>query len=84
MKKIEVTAEMIGGLIREGLADAIKAKESSEERKIMGVTGLAKYLSCSMPTAIKISKAGIFPRYQVPGTRQIFFIEREVLKALSK
>lgn len=54
------------------------------EKKIYGIKGLAEYLNCSYPTASRIARSGIFPRYQVPGTRQIFFIQDEVLKSISK
>ena len=53
------------------------------EKKIYGIKGLAEYLNCSYPTASRIARSGIFPRYQVPKTRQIFFKEDEILAGMN-
>jgi hypothetical protein len=66
----------------EVLAEAVQRLQ--ERRKIFGIDGLAKYLQCSRASALTFSKSGKFPRYQLGGTRKIFFFEDEVLGAMSK
>jgi len=63
------------------LAEAVTSLKNS--KKIYSIKALAEYLQCSYPTARKIAASGLFPRYQAKGTRQIFFLESEILKALS-
>jgi hypothetical protein len=48
--------------------------------KIYGIQGLASFIGCYEPTAVKIGRSGQFPRYQVG--RKIFFLESEVLEGL--
>lgn len=52
------------------------------DRRIYGIIGLADFLQCSKPTAVKIGRSGKFPRYQEG--HKIFFLESEVLRGLSK
>ena len=59
-------------------------KALQNDKKVHGICGLAEFLKCSRPTASKIASSGRFPRYQVPGTRQIFFYEREILQSISQ
>lgn len=52
------------------------------ERRIYGIQGLAEFINCSEPTAVKIARSKKFPRYQ--DGRKIFFLESEVLKGLRR
>ena len=52
------------------------------ERRIYGIQGLAEFIHCSEPTAVKIARSKKFPRYQ--DGRKIFFLESEVLKGLRR
>lgn len=56
------------------------AEAVSGERRIFGIYGLCEYLQCSEPTARKLSKH--FPVYRVPGSRKLFFLEKEILEGL--
>lgn len=46
------------------------------------IQGLAEFIHCSEPTAVKIARSKKFPRYQ--DGRKIFFLESEVLKGLKR
>lgn len=52
------------------------------EEKIYGITGLAKFLNCSVPTAQTYKNSGLIPYRQIGN--KIEFDSAEVLKALSK
>jgi hypothetical protein len=51
-------------------------------RKIYTIKGLAAYIGCSEPTAVKMGKSGRFPRYQEG--RKIFFYESDILKGMKR
>lgn len=57
-----------------------EAKEKQD--LICGIDGLAGFLHCSRATATKMAQRKVFPRYQIPGTRQIFFKADEILEAI--
>lgn len=59
------------------------AESLKNNRRIFGLNGLAEYLQCSIPTAKKIAESGVFPKYQAPNTKKVFFIESEVLKGIA-
>lgn len=52
------------------------------DNKIYGIQGLAEFIHCSEPTAVKIARSKKFNRYQ--DGRKIFFLESEVLKGLRR
>jgi len=51
-------------------------------RKIYGIQGLAVFVGCSEPTAVKLARSGRFARYQ--DGRKIFFYEADVLKGMKR
>jgi hypothetical protein len=53
-----------------------------QDQRIYGIQGLAKFVHCSEPTAVKIARSKKFNRYQ--DGRKIFFLESEVLKGLKR
>ena len=77
MNNSEVISELIESLIKKNVVAVMNDKsfEAIRGKQIFGLDGLANFLGCSRVTAFKISKSGVFKRYKVPGTRQIFFFE---------
>jgi hypothetical protein len=55
---------------------------AKQDHKIFGIKGLAAFVNCSEPTAVKIARSKKFNRYQ--DGRKIFFLESEVLKGLKR
>ena len=51
-------------------------------KKVYGIKGLAKFVGCSEPTAVKLARSGKFPRYQ--DRRKIFFYEADILKGMKR
>lgn len=82
-----ITLNELTAVIQHSVAQALLNPESfrlpaGKDRKIIGIKGLAEFLQCSEPTAVKAGKSGKFPKYQEG--RKIFFYESEVLSGLSK
>lgn len=82
-----ITLDELAAVIQHSVMKAVSDIQKPEatkmqDSKIFGNKGLAEFLQCSEPTAIKIGKSGKFPRYQEG--RKIFFYESEILNGLSK
>jgi excisionase family DNA binding protein len=56
--------------------------EPTEKKYIYGISGLARLLNCSNPTAQRIKDSGKIPYTQVG--RKLIFDSEEVLKALNR
>jgi hypothetical protein len=57
-------------------------KSRDPNNKIFGIKGLAQFVNCSEPTAVKLARSGKFHRYQ--NGRKIFFYESDVLKGMKR
>ncbi len=82
-----ITLNELTAVIQHSVAEVVLNPESfklptGNDRKIYGIKGLAEFLQCSEPTAVKAGKSGKFKRYQEG--RKIFFYESEILNGLSK
>ncbi len=84
-KEKEINA--LKALIREVVNEVIRENEyqkqtSGEDANIIrGLSGLAKYLNVSVPTAQKLKKAQVFPSYQ--WGRILVFKKNEVLTGMA-
>ena len=65
-----------------GALVGLAPEPEKQDRKIYGIKGLAAFINCSEPTAVKIARSKKFSRYQ--DGRKIFFLESEVLKGLKR
>lgn len=80
-----VTLNELSRIIDDSVRGAIMRLTPAPEKpdnKIYGIKGLAEFINCSEPTAVKIARSKKFPRYQ--DGRKIFFLESEVLKGLKR
>jgi hypothetical protein len=60
----------------------MKTEAKEKQDLIYGIDGLASFLHCSYTTASKLAQRKVFPRYQIPLSRQIFFKPDEILQAI--
>lgn len=65
-----------------GIQDGSHDNSRSEQALIRGINGLATFLGVSIPTAMKMKKAKMFPYTQYG--RTLLFKPEEVLDGLSK
>lgn len=67
-----------------GLSQQAQRKDSTptQPKFVKGISGLAKILKCTNPTAQKLKNSGKIPFYQEG--RTLLFSEDEVLKAIQK
>ena len=74
--------ELIESSVRGAMLLQPEPQPEKKDQRIYGIQGLAKFVHCSEPTAVKIARSKKFNRYQ--DGRKIFFLESEVLKGLKR
>jgi hypothetical protein len=74
--------DLIESSVRGAMLLQPEPKPEKQDQRIYGIQGLAKFVHCSEPTAVKIARSKKFNRYQ--DGRKIFFLESEVLKGLKR
>jgi hypothetical protein len=75
---------MIESIVKQALNESESKiiHTESEPTIIRGLSGLAKFLNVSIPTAQKLKNKGVFPHYQ--WGRILVFKQNEVLEAMGK
>jgi len=81
ISEILARVQKIETLIEATPTETAETTATEPEPFIYGITGLAKFLKCSLPTAQKIKNSGRIPFSQAE--RTIIFKKAEVLSALS-